>query len=71
MRGDLMSDCAGSSGTTLQLWQLERAGEGTVLKVSDTVIGRLSPKLEESLREGWKLLLGKGLEEFVEKGTRA
>lgn len=41
----------------------------TILKLSHHTTGLLHPNWEESHRQGWELLLGKFLKDYVEKGT--
>jgi DNA-binding transcriptional ArsR family regulator/uncharacterized protein YndB with AHSA1/START domain len=67
LRGDLMSDCTGSSGQTLMHWQVVPDGKSaSVLKLSDAVMGRLSANMGQSLADGWKLLLGETFKQYVE-----
>jgi uncharacterized protein YndB with AHSA1/START domain len=48
--------------------QLEEAGKKTLLKLSDGVHGRVGPETETNLREGWQLLFGEALKDYVEGG---
>ena len=63
--------CGGSFGTTLLSIELEEGrGGSTLLKLSDSVVGRLGPELTGNLTEGWQLLIRDALKPHVENRMR-
>jgi uncharacterized protein YndB with AHSA1/START domain len=63
----------GMSGavTSAYKYKLEEKDGSTVLKLSHLASGILLPKWEEEHRQGWSMLLGKCLKEYVEGSAKA
>jgi len=70
--GELMPDaaCTPDSGpaTIYTTYRLEGDGAPTVVKLQDTVYGRVGDGVATSLQDGWKHILHECLKPFVEKG---
>jgi uncharacterized protein YndB with AHSA1/START domain len=65
LQGHLTSAFGGPASTLLQI-QLEAAGATTVVRISDTIFGRVTDEKLAQTREGWKLLFDSGLRAHVE-----
>ncbi len=65
--GHTAPDWGGPKLSMLKL-SLESRGEATVLKVSETVMGRLG-KDPHATEQGWRQLFGGGLKRYVEEST--
>ncbi|QDV42588.1 hypothetical protein Enr13x_24360 [Stieleria neptunia] len=63
--GNVAPDWGGPSTSNLCL-SLDRRGDGSVLKLSDTHHGHVSEAYMGSLKDGWAKLFGEGLRRHVE-----
>lgn len=56
-------------GPATSIWSitLEAEGEGTKLKLSDSVVGHVDEKMRSSLESGWKHLFESGLRDYIER----
>lgn len=59
----------GGPCTTIVSLVLTDNGQGTTLRVSDALYGRVSEQTMTSLEKGWKALFGEGLKKHVEGGN--
>lgn len=70
--GHLASRYGGPATSLLHIELVPGEAEGScVLKLTDSVFGRIGPGLRASLTEGWQGIVGRGLVEHVEKGGGA
>lgn len=60
----------GGPRTSMLRVDLLEDGDRTLLKLTDSVHGRIDERGADALREGWRLLLGEGLKPFVESGPQ-
>lgn len=68
--GNLASRYGGPAQSLLHLEIVPGAGDGSsVLKLTDSVHGRIGPDLRASLTEGWQAIVGEGLVSFLNKGA--
>ena len=58
--GHLSPDYGGPATSMLKL-ELEPAGETTLLKLRDALVGHLSPTVSKTMRDGWMQLFTDGL----------
>ena len=58
----------GGPATSLLHIELEECGKGCILKLMDSVFGRLGPQFQTSVTEGWTAIIGKGLVPYAVKG---
>lgn len=65
LQGHLTSAFGGPAHTLLRI-ELEAVGATTVLRVSDTIFGRVTDEKLAQTREGWKMLFDGGLRAHVE-----
>jgi uncharacterized protein YndB with AHSA1/START domain len=65
MRGDITPAYGGPRQSLLQI-TFEAAGEGTTLRLSDTLSGRVDARSAAETREGWRILFEDGLKAYVE-----
>jgi DNA-binding transcriptional ArsR family regulator len=71
MAGHFMpGDCGGSYGTSHLCLELLERGESTVLRLSDSIVGRLRSDMTSDLTAGWQTLFGEGLKPHAEKMAR-
>lgn len=66
LRGQLSAKFGGPAMTMLEI-KLEANKKRTTLHLSDHTWGNVSPKMRDSLEEGWKQLMEVALKQFVEK----
>jgi uncharacterized protein YndB with AHSA1/START domain len=66
--GHLTPDYGGPATLTLQL-HLEPTAEGTLLRLSEAILGAVTEAMGANLREGWQLLFGEGFTRYLERGT--
>ena len=67
LAGNLASRYGGPAQSLLHLEIVPGAEEGSsVLKLTDSLHGRIGPDLRASLTEGWQAIVGEGLIRFVE-----
>lgn len=57
----------GGPATSLLHIELEDAGKGCVVKLMDSVFGRLGPQFQTSVTEGWTAIIGNGLIPYAAK----
>jgi uncharacterized protein YndB with AHSA1/START domain len=62
----LLSPAFGGPATTLLQLELKGTGKTTLLRVSDTIFGRVGDEKLTQTREGWKMLFDDGLRAHVE-----
>ncbi len=67
--GHLAPDWGGPACSHLK-FAVESRGQGSVLKVTDSHFGHISPSNLASLQEGWTCLFRDGLKQFIERGVR-
>jgi DNA-binding transcriptional ArsR family regulator len=60
----------GGPATSLLHIELEDSGNGCVLKLMDSVFGRLGPQFQSSVTEGWTAIIGEGLVPYAAKTKR-
>jgi len=65
--GHTAPDWGGPTLSMLKL-SLEASAEGCTLRVSDSLVGRVSEQQASSLESGWAQLFGQGLKAYVEGG---
>jgi uncharacterized protein YndB with AHSA1/START domain len=53
--------------TSMLTLTLEDQDGGCLLRLADGLVGHVSDRLVESLRDGWTLLLGEGLKRYAER----
>jgi hypothetical protein len=58
----------GGPTTTMVRLTLDRAGESTVVRLSDSLMGRVSDEFATATHDGWWKLFGEGLKPYVEAG---
>lgn len=69
--GHLAARYGGPATSMLHLELVPGAAEGTtLLKLTDSVVGRIGPDLRASLAAGWQAIVGEGLVAYLE-GARA
>lgn len=68
-KGHLTPQFGGPAISFIKL-SLKADGEGTVLTLSDTVLGEVSEKNKKELTAGWKLIYEDGFKNYVEKGNQ-
>ena len=64
--GHLTPEYGGPVTITLQL-HLEGTAEGTLLRLSESLVGAVNEAMVVQLREGWQLLFGEGFTRYVER----
>jgi hypothetical protein len=47
--------------------ELEDTGKGCIVKLMDSVFGRLGPQFQTSVTEGWTAIIGQGLVPYATK----
>jgi DNA-binding transcriptional ArsR family regulator len=57
----------GGPATSLLHIELEDAGKGCIVKLMDSVFGRLGPQFHTSVSEGWTAIIGQGLVPYAGK----
>lgn len=57
----------GGPATTIVRLTLKESGDITTLHVSDALFGCLTENTEKQVSEGWRMLFGEGLKQYVEK----
>lgn len=57
----------GGPATSLLHIELEDAGRGCIVKLMDSVFGRLGPQFQTSVTEGWTAIIGQGLVPYAGK----
>jgi DNA-binding transcriptional ArsR family regulator len=57
----------GGPATSLLHIELEDAGKSCVVKLMDSVFGRLGPQFQSSVTEGWTAIIGDGLVPYAAK----
>lgn len=62
----LLSPAFGGPATTLLQLELEASGKSTLLRLSDTIFGKVGDEKLTQTREGWLLLFDAGLRAHVE-----
>lgn len=65
LQGILTPAFGGPAATILQL-TLKSSGKNTVLKLSDTIFGKVGDDKVSQTRQGWEMLFEQGLKAFVE-----
>jgi uncharacterized protein YndB with AHSA1/START domain len=66
--GHLTAAYGGPTMTMLHL-ELEESGEGTLLKLSDSLLGRVDEGTAAEMKKGWWQLFGEGLKPYVESSN--
>lgn len=67
--GNLASRYGGPAQSLLHIEIVPGAADGSsVLKLTDSVHGRIGPDLRASLTEGWQAIVGEGLVAFLQEG---
>jgi len=69
LAGHLTAAYGGPAQTLLRL-ALREQGRGTVLELSDSVVGNVGDRTAATLEEGWRALFEAGLKQFVEAAQR-
>lgn len=70
--GHLAARYGGPATSLLHIELVPGAAEGScVLKLTDSVFGRIGPNLRASLAEGWQAIIGAGLVAHAEQGDGA
>lgn len=64
----LLAPAFGGPATTLLQLDLKPAGRNTVLRLSDTIFGKVGDDKLSQTRDGWKMLFDAGLRAHVEGG---
>jgi DNA-binding transcriptional ArsR family regulator len=71
LRGDLASRYGGPATSLLHIEVLPGVRDQTsVLKLTDSVFGRLGPDMHRSVTLGWQAIIGDGLVAYLETGAR-
>ncbi|MBI3547800.1 MAG: SRPBCC domain-containing protein [Elusimicrobia bacterium] len=72
MVGHMFPGVCGDLGpaTGLLKLSLEEKGKGTILRVQDSLMGRMGDETGAHVSEGWKQLFGQGLKKYVESSRR-
>ena len=65
MAGHLMPQFGGPATTLLRV-SLQEDGDTTVVKISDSIFGRLGDAVLNNVTEGWRLLFEEGLKPYIE-----
>ena len=60
----------GGPARTIQRYDLSETEEGTMLRFTDTMYGRVSPSARKRMQDGWDYLMGKALKNYAEKAER-
>lgn len=58
----------GGPATSLLHIELEESGKGCIVRLMDSVFGRLGPQFQTSVTEGWTAIIGQGLVPYAAKG---
>ena len=66
LKGNLAPEFGGPAISFLRI-DLEESKEGTILKLTDSIFGKIGAGLQKDMTEGWKLLFGDGLKNYVER----
>ena len=70
--GHLAARYGGPATSMLHIELVPGAADGTcLLKLTDSVFGRIGPNLRASLTSGWQAIVGEGLVGFAEKENEA
>ena len=59
----------GGPALTLMRWEVTPVGEGSIFRLTESLVGKVSADGAEKMREGWRLLFAEGLKPFVEGRT--
>jgi uncharacterized protein YndB with AHSA1/START domain len=57
----------GPSISMIRIELSEKEGGGTLLKITDAVLGRVDDDQEQSLTDGWNYLFGTGFKQYAER----
>jgi len=60
----------GGPATTQLYVTLEESASGTLLKITNALVGNIDESTVETTREGWRMLFEQGLRQWVEKGRK-
>jgi uncharacterized protein YndB with AHSA1/START domain len=69
LSGELSADFGGPARTQLDL-RFEAQGDGTRLRLTDTVYGQVAETTAASLESGWRQLFAEGFKRYVETGEK-
>jgi hypothetical protein len=68
LAGELASRYGGPATSLLHIGLEPGSEEGsTMLKLTDSVFGRIGPELKNSLSSGWQSIIGEGLKAHLER----
>lgn len=67
LEGRLFPEYGGPATSLVDISAAETSAGGTLLKLTDSLVGRVGPNSAASFRSGWTLLFDEGLRPFVER----